>query len=607
MLTRAVALAISLTVAPALSAQDGGGREVVQPLPSAASQELQSALRQLARNATDLNALIAAGTASLELGDIDAAVGFFGRAEALAAGDPRVKAGKAAAYVRTRRPVEALELFQEAEAAGVEIVRLAGDYGLAYDLVGRNREAQIAYRRALGRGPSDEITRLLALSQAISGDSQGFENTLRPLLAKRDFAAYRTRAFGLAILDRADDAVAIAEAVMPRAMSRRLEPYLRYMPRLTKPQQAAAANLGVYPSAAQIGRDDPRIAALADPAPPSQPTRKSSPATADASLEPSGAPLGRTETRQAAAPSRAEAKRIARASRRESASDPLSRTSNRPRVVQKPAQPSATPAATPAQEPPIVPASTVAREAAPAQEAAPAPSAAELPSVTRSAPVVVARMEGAGPDGGFDLARATGSTAVSPAAPPSTPSATPPAVPSTSPAVTPASSAPSGSTAGAAIATSPASSAATPAESGEQGAVSLADAFADFAGLARPEAAPAAGAVDISAIEVPREAPPQPKPQPAKPQHPSRFWVQIATGRDPAALKFDWRRISRTAGDLLDGKGPFITAWGQTNRLLAGPYDNRNAARTALNSLTEKDIDAFTFTSPEGQEVEPLR
>ncbi|RZV34296.1 MAG: tetratricopeptide repeat protein, partial [Sphingomonadaceae bacterium] len=351
--------AIALAGAAAATWPSGAaaqGREVVQALPSQASEELTQALSRLARSPRDLDALIAAGTASLELGDVDAAMGFFGRAYDLAPSDPRIKAGQAAAYVRTQRPVEALKLFEEAEAAGVEIVRLSGDYGLAYDLVGNNREAQARYRMARARRADDEVVRRLALSLAIAGDESGFEEALRPLLSNRDFGAYRTRAFGLAILGRADEAVAIAEAVMPRDMARRIEDYLRFMPRLTKAQQAAAGNLGIYPTAGRIGRDDPRIAALVVAETP--PERRSR--NADEDLAPSGAPLGPRAAVEAssraevatelddeevvvATPSRREAERTVRSARREVAADPLSRTRRRPRIIERAATPTPPP------------------------------------------------------------------------------------------------------------------------------------------------------------------------------------------------------------------------------------------------------------------------
>ncbi len=75
--------------------------------------------------------------------------------------------------------------------------------------------------------------------------------------------------------------------MLPERLSSRLAPYLRYMPRLTRAQQAAAANLGVFPRAAEIGRDDPALAAYAAPAAAAPP-----PGAADLRLVPSGQPLG---------------------------------------------------------------------------------------------------------------------------------------------------------------------------------------------------------------------------------------------------------------------------------------------------------------------------
>ena len=567
-------------------AQEAGGRAVVQPLPPPAAEELKLALGRLARDPRNLDALIAAGTASLELDDVDAAIGFFGRAAELAPDDPRIKVGKAAAYVRTRRPDEGLRLFQEAEAQGVEVVRLAGDYGLAWDLVGNNREAQLRYRRALAAAPgNDEVSRRLALSYAIDGNAQAFEATLLPLLERRDFSAYRTRAFGLAILGKADDAVAISEAAMDRQMAAKLEPYLRFMPQLTKAQQAAAANLGIYPTAARIGRDDPRIAAFGGGS-----SGAPSPDSADTALAPAGAPFTSAAPGRATAATsttgpvvgviadnREEAERRVEAARRDAASDPLARTSERVRVVEVRREDSPA-GAPPAATVPIVarteagpPAPLASAQTAGATRFPEASSGAELPPVMGAAgatppPVVVARLEPAGVGPGFDLGNASGSGTSVPA-PQSSAKATEPA--------------------------------------------SVADAFSDLAAV--PVAAarlPAAGSVDITAIKAPREVEakePEVKTAPAKPLAPSRYWVQVATGQDKSALKFDWRRLSKQADGMLEGKGPFVTAWGQTNRLLAGPYKSREDARKALKELQEKGFDAFTFTSPEGQQVDELR
>lgn len=139
-------------------------------------------------------------------------------------------------------------------------------------------------------------------------------------------------------------------------------------------------------------------------------------------------------------------------------------------------------------------------------------------------------------------------------------------------------------------------------------AATVADAFSGFS-LEPSNPAPAAtGAVDITRIDIPRErpAPPPPPPPPPPPAYPSRHWVQVATGKDLSALKFDWRRISRKAEGKLDGKGPFVTKWVEANRLLAGPYDSAAKAREMVKELKGMGIDSFTFTSAKGEKIDDL-
>jgi hypothetical protein len=135
---------------------------------------------------------------------------------------------------------------------------------------------------------------------------------------------------------------------------------------------------------------------------------------------------------------------------------------------------------------------------------------------------------------------------------------------------------------------------------------SVADAFADFSAAPTAASKPKAGGVDITKIKPPREVAKKPEVKPKEPVHPRRFWVQIATGKDRKALKFDWRRLGRKAPKTLGDFSPHVTPWGQSNRLLAGPFSSAKNARNAVNSLKESGVDSFTFTSPEGQEVDKL-
>ena len=260
-------------------------QEVVQALPPREAGQLNAALRTLAARPADLDALLAAGNASLALRDPNAAAGFFARAARVASGDARVLLGAARVALAQRRPVEALQAFSRAEAAGVRPLDMAADRALAYDLVGDNAAAQALYKSVLGVGDSAEVRRRLALSYAIAGNRPEFERTLYPLLRDDDRSAFRTRAFGLAILGLPDDAVEIADAMMPTDLALRMAPYLRYMPRLTKAQQAAAGNLGAFPAASEIGRDSADVAGYAGAG-----VRIA--ANASASLTPTGAPLG---------------------------------------------------------------------------------------------------------------------------------------------------------------------------------------------------------------------------------------------------------------------------------------------------------------------------
>lgn len=272
---------------------------VVQPIPGETTLRFNDALARVGQNPSDPQALIAAGQAALAVGDADAAVGFFQRADALAPGNPQAKAGLAGAFVRKNDPVAAIPLYLAAEAAGPLDAGFAGDRGLAYDLVGDNATAQRYYAAALSAGADDETVRRLALSLAIAGDKAGMERTLTPLLQKQDKAAWRTRAFALAILGQTADAEAITRQSMPAELASGMVPYLRYLPRLTAAQQAAAGNFGIFPRAADIGRDDPRFAAYA---PVRKPVR-----TADAALVPAGQPLGKPVVRKGKVPAKPRA------------------------------------------------------------------------------------------------------------------------------------------------------------------------------------------------------------------------------------------------------------------------------------------------------------
>jgi Flp pilus assembly protein TadD len=547
--------------------QAASAEPVVQPLPSqSAGMKLNDALGQLARNPQDLEALIAAGRASLELGDVQAAIGFFQRADTLWPGSVRVKAGLAGAYALSADPITAIGMFKEVEKLGPIDAERLSDRGLAYDLVGDNQTAQTYYRQSLGLTASDETSRRLGLSQAISGDRAGMERTLGPLLQRQDKAAWRTRAFALAILGVPDEAESIVHQTMPEDMATSMTGYLRYMPKLTPAQQAAAANLGQFPRAAEIGHDDPRFAAYARPhVVLAVVTPVPVPGKNDGKSRDKGKPKDRDKGKQLAA-----------ATLPPVPSPPVSRE-----VDFKPPQ--------------LAMATPVLVVPKPAPLPAPVPT--PIPAPVRAAEPVFASVDPA-------VAR----SAVTFDLPPQSRSAERVfATPAPKPPVAKA--------------------------SGE----SIDEAFADFTPPSR-EVEPQAGAVDLRhldratkpAIVLPAmnkkaadKAKPADKTKPddkAKPgdktkdkakdgklTQPSRVWVQVATGRDKAGLGSDWRRMVKDDPAVFKGKKPFLTAWGQSNRLLAGPFESQKEAAAFLAALKKAGVSGvFAWTSAAGQVVDPL-
>ncbi len=540
---------------------------VVQQVPGEGSMKLNAALGRLGRDPRDVVALVDAGKAALEMGDVEAAVGFYQRADTLSPGNPKVKAGLAGAYVRHGDPFTAIPLFAEAEAAGPIEPMLLSERGLAHDLVGDNETAQRYYRQVLAAGPNDEATRRLALSLAISGDRRGMEITLAPLLQRQDKAAWRARAFSFAILGLTDEAEAITRSIMPTDLAAAISPYLRFMPRLTPAQQAAAATSGHFPRAAEIGLDDPRVAVYAKP--------RRTLAAADRPLVPAGQPLGRDGKL-----------RNVRSDR-----------SNPPAQAVAPARTTAPPLAIPAREATKFPVQLAVNIAKPPMVTAPAAAlSTPLPAppnpgfrtLDPAAPKPVDAVPGIS---SFDLAKAS----MVPVSISKPPVAAPAAVPQPR---------------------------------------KLADVFADL-GTPSREAVPAAGAVDIRRI-VPTRSAVDPKDlavckpgvtaktaagkavvgkaganckaaTPPPPSHPSRTWVQLATGRDKRALDFDWRKLLREEADALRGRKGFTSAWGQTNRLLTGPFESEAAASAFMTQLRRAGVTgSFMWTSPAGQVVDAV-
>lgn len=545
--------ALAQTAAPS-GAVGTTATPVVQPLPDSNDPHhaLSAALARLGRNPRDVDALNQAGDAALALGDVQAATGFLSRADRLQPYTPRIMASLASARLRAQDPVTALGLFEDAAKAGPLGGDQIADWGLAYDLVSDNLTAQRYYRDALAAGAGDEAARRLALSLAIVGDRRAVETVLAPLLQKQDRGAWRIRAFAYAILGREEEAVAIANSSMPPELATAISPYLRYMRKLTPAQQAAAANLGFFPQASQIGQDSTRIAEwisghaikrpmMAEEAP--------APATEAATARLAQRDAGRKDRRKAHAPDADAA-----------APPPLDPRPSREAAPPVPVELAAGPAPEPRRQPPR----------------------AEAPKPVAAAPSSVA---------GFDLSKVAGpprpvaapqAEAVAPEEPrPQTVS---------QPVVQPVAQAPQP---------------APPKPRAPRVAAkkpSFAELFEDL-GKAQVSATPAAGAVDIRKIQPARPAPKAPPP----PAHPSRIWVQVGVGRDADRMSFDWRKMVREEPELFRQQKPSVSEWGRTNRLLVGPFETEAAAKAYNDKLHKADhAGTFVWVSPAGQVVDLL-
>jgi Flp pilus assembly protein TadD len=205
-------------------------------------------VRTLASNPKDFASLIGAGKAAIELGDTQAAAGFFARADEVNPRSPLPQAGMGAVSVANGEPQAALPYFTRAQQLGAPLATIACDRGLAYDLMGRQSDAQNDYRAALGGLDSAEARRRLALSLAISGNRAGALDALAPLAAKGDVSTSRVRAFVLALTGDSNGAMVAIDAAMPGSWSR-VSPFLQRLPGLAPGQKAAAVNLGIFPDA----------------------------------------------------------------------------------------------------------------------------------------------------------------------------------------------------------------------------------------------------------------------------------------------------------------------------------------------------------------------
>lgn len=584
------------------------------------SENLQDALRRIALDSNDSSALADAGLAALELGDLRAAIGFLAKADQIYSSSGRVKQGLGRALLAEENPFGALRYFDQAVENGVAPREIAADRGLAYDLIGRNRDAQKDYELAMRYGSSDELIGRYAISLGISGDVDRAEAQLGPLLQKSDRDAWRNRAFILAMNGRKKDADNIVDQTMERRMAKAIKPFFDRMPKLTPAQKAAAVHFGHFPASENIGvdvaavqlasslaarggdgadaglipvgealgsnADRPRVLAMPDKSPRRRPgatdsrfsDRKASrrskkneavvlPQTELPS--PSGSQratvLARAETTPT--PSPAPASSIARPTPVTSMPEPIKTTEIKPDIKSATA---GFATALGVNQPPVLVSQTVERKVQiagrqPVRKSQSAPEAVKPPAVQQIAEATAADKPAAGRPVNlinFDLAQSR-SASVDMAA---------------------------------------ADAASRP----------LADIIK---GINIPEQETRSQVVPVDLDEI-EPAKPQPKivakpvektpVKPKEPVHPKRYWVQIATGSNLNALKFDYRRMTKKQPDLFKSQMAWTSPWGQTRRLVVGPFADFKAAKVFEADLRKSGGDGFAWASADGVEVNEL-
>ena len=109
------------------------------------------------------------------------------------------------------------------------------------------------------------------------------------------------------------------------------------------------------------------------------------------------------------------------------------------------------------------------------------------------------------------------------------------------------------------------------------------------------------------AATAPKARPARPREARLAPAHPSRHWVQIAGGANRATLPREFARLKTLAPAQLGQRTAYVTSLRATNRLLVGPFATTTAAQSFVNQLAGRDIQAFAWTSPAGQEIERLQ
>jgi Flp pilus assembly protein TadD len=546
-MTATALLLPSATFFPASADAQSGA--MVQALPpEAAVGRLNSNLAKLSRSPQDVEALLGAAQAAMDLGDVQAANGFFTRANLVNPNLPAAKLGLAIVELALKQPQEAAANFDAAERLGASAESYLADRGLAYDLTGQQGKAQRDYQAALRAKPSDNKVRArYAVSLAISGKLTEADQMLEPALRAGDREAWRFRAFIYAMNGKISDARKITQSVMPKGLADALDPYMVRTPLLTPEQKAAAAHYGDFP-ANVLRMTPPReqvvVASSSPPPPVLEPAQKEDGKKSRNSRD-------RGKDSKTAPPVQAVAV----------APVPIQSAPSRIDLIPPP-------------PPPAEPVQVARADPAPVR---PLVSNAPASFSTSRAPVVQPQV----------------------VTPPVRSTAPPPSTPTQSQSfVQPVPSQPKAER----TLASALSSLTVPDAEKSKGAQAV-----DLNVLAKAKADKAKKDAEAKAkAEKEAKAKAEAELKKKLKDNPSRIWVQIAAGKNEGALAFDLRRFRKTYADAIGDEGGWAADWGATNRLLIGPYKKEESAKKVVSAIKKSGGDAFLWESEAGEEVRKI-
>jgi hypothetical protein len=86
----------------------------------------------------------------------------------------------------------------------------------------------------------------------------------------------------------------------------------------------------------------------------------------------------------------------------------------------------------------------------------------------------------------------------------------------------------------------------------------------------------------------------------------SKIWLQLASGRNQAALSNQFERMKSEHRDLFEGITAYVAESSDRARLLVGPFRGSSDARIFSDDLHTIGIDAFRWTNSGSDRIVPI-